>query len=223
MEILINRTGIHAPTYGQLEAMLPSTGNNRIPGCRQILCLGAEPILKAHTDNSVITVFSNGFYLYETSKQHTVFAVDRVCQRRRDAALDKAKDKLAGQDWYGPLEAAALYRLEDNSNSRENDHRQKYFTTDNADRCDRRLAKAAVADDLLTQMVEAEEKSERAKALRDGLRKLTKKQRQVVILTYYKGLTQEQIAGMMGISQASVSVTLKRGEKNLKNILEKRL
>ena len=50
---------------------------------------------------------------------------------------------------------------------------------------------------------------------------LTERQREVVTAYFFDGLTQQQIADKLGVSQATVKITLDRGLSNLKKKFSK--
>lgn len=56
-------------------------------------------------------------------------------------------------------------------------------------------------------------------ALQEAVAKLPERQRTVISLRYYHGLTQEKIAGMLGVSQVQVSRIEKKALAELKNYL----
>jgi RNA polymerase sigma-B factor len=62
-------------------------------------------------------------------------------------------------------------------------------------------------------------RSETRLALNGALRLLTRRERQVVALRFYRDLTQQQIADQLGLSQAQVSRTLSAALAKLRNAL----
>ena len=52
--------------------------------------------------------------------------------------------------------------------------------------------------------------------------KLPRKLREAILLHYYQGLNNNEIADALNISHSSVSGRLKRGREKLKNLLEGR-
>lgn len=63
---------------------------------------------------------------------------------------------------------------------------------------------------------------ERDDALACAMMQLPVRLREVILLYYYQGLTVNEIAGILGITQPSVSSRLKRGRDRLKTALEGR-
>lgn len=74
------------------------------------------------------------------------------------------------------------------------------------------------AEDLLEQIL----KKEQSRRLQSALDKLSKPQREVLMLQYFGGFRQREIAAMMQITPANVRVLAHRAKKELKSILEVR-
>jgi RNA polymerase sporulation-specific sigma factor len=55
--------------------------------------------------------------------------------------------------------------------------------------------------------------------LRGAFRSLTRREREVVVLRFYRDLTQQRIAEKLGVSQAQVSRTLSTALAKLRNAL----
>lgn len=70
--------------------------------------------------------------------------------------------------------------------------------------------------DVEQNHIENEEKQ----ALYAAIEQLTPRQKEIVYLIYFEEKTQEEAAEMLGISQATVSVTLERAIENLKNTVK---
>ncbi len=59
------------------------------------------------------------------------------------------------------------------------------------------------------------------KELYAAIAQLTPRQKELVQLIYFEGKTQEQVAEILGVAQATISVTLERAIANLKKIIRK--
>ena len=59
------------------------------------------------------------------------------------------------------------------------------------------------------------------KELYAAIAQLTPRQKELVQLIYFEGKTQEQVAEILGVAQATISVTLERAIENLKKIIRK--
>lgn len=56
-------------------------------------------------------------------------------------------------------------------------------------------------------------------ALKDAVKRLTQKEKEIIMLRFYEGRTQMEVAGELGISQAQVSRLEKNALRNMKNYL----
>lgn len=74
------------------------------------------------------------------------------------------------------------------------------------------------AEDLLEQIL----KKEQGRRLQSALDRLSKPQREVLMLQYFGGFRQREIAAMMQLTPANVRVLAHRAKKELKSILEVR-
>ena len=57
-------------------------------------------------------------------------------------------------------------------------------------------------------------------ALREAIDRLPEKERMTILLRYFKGLTQERTARVLGVSQVQVSRLERRGLRRLRELLE---
>ena len=80
----------------------------------------------------------------------------------------------------------------------------------------------SVNPDDLRLAAEENETDEEAEALGRAILKLPVRYKDVILLYYYQGLTVNEIAEVLGITQPSVSNRLKRGRDKLKTALEGR-
>lgn len=62
---------------------------------------------------------------------------------------------------------------------------------------------------------------EEKRELYAAIAKLTPRQKEVVRLIYFEEKSQEEVSAMLGISQCTISLTLKKAAENLKKLLEK--
>ncbi len=70
--------------------------------------------------------------------------------------------------------------------------------------------------DVEQNYIDEEEKRE----LYAAIAKLTPRQKELVRLIYFEEKSQEEVAAMLGISQCTISLTLKKAAETLKKILE---
>lgn len=59
--------------------------------------------------------------------------------------------------------------------------------------------------------------------LHEAMNKLKSAQKEIIMMSYFEGKTQEEIAVLLGITQQAVSLRIMTAEKNLKKFFEKTL
>lgn len=79
----------------------------------------------------------------------------------------------------------------------------------------------ALAVDTESDYIEQETLREEYARLREAIRQLRPRQREMIRMIYFGGVSQEDAANKLGIAQASVSITLNRAIENLKKIMKK--
>lgn len=78
---------------------------------------------------------------------------------------------------------------------------------------------AAYEDESIEQLFESEKSKE--ERLHEAIDKLKPAQKEIIMMSYFEGKTQEEIAEILGITQGAVSQRLTTVEKNLKKLFEK--
>lgn len=78
---------------------------------------------------------------------------------------------------------------------------------------------AAYEDESIEQLFEGEKSKE--ERLHKAIDKLKPAQKEIIMMSYFEGKTQEEIAEILGITQGAVSQRLTTAEKNLKKLFEK--
>ena len=81
---------------------------------------------------------------------------------------------------------------------------------------DEDIPERSVDDDMLDNMITAE----RSKLLYMAMQKLAPQKREILVLQYWGGLSQKEIAAVLKLSPENVRVLGYRGKKDLKKILE---
>ena len=78
---------------------------------------------------------------------------------------------------------------------------------------------AAYEDESIEQLFESEKSKE--ERLHEAIDKLKPAQKEIIMMSYFEGKTQQEIAEILGITQGAVSQRLTTAEKNLKKLFEK--
>ena len=211
-----------ALTFRQFKALLPGTEGQKLPTVKTLRELGIRVLAIVGTKDGVLTVFRNGFFMYETKSGHaTVYAVDRCSRIVLHSARDKPASTLDESSfgdcpWPKVLEFAANERITNNIN--RDARRQEVLSLDVMDEdWDMRLA---VQSEMETRLEEEDASMEESERLRAALAKLTNRQREIIRLYYFDGLSQGEIAIRLTLDKSTVSITLKRAIEKVKRCFE---
>ena len=209
-------------TYGELKSLLPSTGTGRVPGINKLRDT-AVIVLRAKTESGVVEVYDNGFYTYMENEHITVYAVDRCtvlewysCTGEKFTSQNADVSKLP---WTMPLEIAGYNRLEHNSDSRQE---SKADYSLNAPASDNNLLFSVRPEHEIREERESEEEARqnRIALVREALKMLTPKQKEILFLVHLKDMTQEEVADALCISRRTVREQLNAAEKKFKKVFE---
>ena len=195
----------------------------RRPGARQLRQGYPRVAMIEIGKNARLEVFNNGYAVYDNGNRRVVlWAPDCGSATYYFTGLrDNEKEYLSQKEeigldilgdlpWYHALMIAGENRIEYNM-----DHPKSKGNTSDFDLADdvvpaTHWAGACRFDTPEEAYLKKEAAEERWKAL-------SEKQRQVFMMRYEKGMTQQQIADRMGLSQNTVNYHLKTGSKVLKN------
>ena len=209
-------------TFGELRELLPGTGTARVPGINK-LKENAAVILRAKTETGFVEVYDNGFYTYKEDGHITVYAVDRCtvlewysCTGEKFTSKDADVSSLP---WTMPLEIAGYNRLEHNSDSRQE---SKADYSLNAPASDNNLLFSVQPEHEIQEEREHEEEArqKRVALVREALKTLTSKQKEILILVHLKNMTQEEVADVLCISRRTLREHLDTAEKKFKKFFE---
>ena len=209
-------------TFGELKQLLPSTGTGRVPGINK-LRETAVIVLRAKTESGVVEVYDNGFYTYTEDEYITVYAVDRCtvlewysCTGEKLTSKNADVSKLP---WTMPLEIAGYSRLEHNSDSRQE---SKADYSLNAPASDNNLLFSVRPEHEIREERESEveARQKRIALVREALKTLTPKQKEILILVHLKDMTQEEVADALCVSRRTVREQLYAAEKKFKKVFE---
>lgn len=189
-------------TLRELRGKIMSTGNQRLPSAKALRESDCSVVAAASVGQEAeLTVYQNGFFLYQASGRMTVGAVDRCGGYVYDGGDELDASAFDDSDWTVRLTLEGEQRLEHN-NDKRNSNTYSY-SNDGVELGDLRdsfdLEAVAMERDLL----------ERA------LGCLTDKQRQVVELCFVSGWTQQEVANHLGISQQMVAKTIRMAQEKM--------
>ena len=206
-------------TFGELRNMLPSTGNRRVPGVKQLRGK-ADLLLKKDTASGTIEIFDNGFFIFEECGKSTVYGVDRCASMKTYDSYAKSEmtDELDPYPWDLILESAASARLGHNFESREQN--QSEISID-AEESQNNSALSVRPEHEIREEEEEQtlRRSSRNQAIAKEYASLREDQKEMIDLYFVKRMRQEDIAKLLGITQSRVSRRITTIEKRLKKFL----
>lgn len=176
----------------------PETGK-KVPTARYLLEQGEQVVSMENSGEVQLLVFREGYVLYRIGKYTTVFPVHSCgdyCYENDGRQVCVDASFFEQQEWYVRLLLEGEDRLAKN---REMCHKEKVVSYHAVSEEWFFLSSPALPP--LEQLIEKEQILELM-----GL--LTKRQRDIVILYFYYGETQWEIAKELGITQPTVSQTL---------------
>lgn len=221
-------------TLAELLAILgPVTKADKTPTVRKLLEDMGAPIITA--DNCQI--FANGYAVYDNGSGRTVmwipdcvsFTYFFVKPKDTEIGITPAKETLPvgyleSLPWPLVLTLIGDHRIEDNMMNRTGSRigTKDYDSDDNGDkdgdaedaieasyRKEYCFLEAQIGEDPETIYI-------RRETLREMLKEMTMKQREVFVLYFKEGYTQQEIADMIGISKQSVNERLEAALRKAK-------
>ena len=133
-------------------------------------------------------------------------------------AIDSGTGNEAGNAAVTGLLEPVLSELSEASGLTPEEIAQVEIATDTPESLQRETADGLTLEGMLGTDAPEEGMVERI-ALRESIDQLPEKERMTILLRYFKGLTQEQTARILGVSQVQVSRLERRGLKRLREFL----
>lgn len=206
-------------TFRELKSRISPTGSGKLPTYKQLVESGSRIFMRRRVDaDTDLTVYENGFALYEKQTGEdevttTVFGVDRCGGITYDAVekMDKLDASVfEDEDCMIRLVMEGEERIFEN---RERSHRRFHDFSVEGDGSDWSVAADSHFED---DIADADEDAQLYRKVREGMGRLTDRQRKVVTMYVVQGMKQQEIADKLGISQQVVDRTIKAGLRNLK-------
>ena len=238
-------------TLGELLKLLnPGEKPHEIPTPKKLRENAGKPIAfypvpeSASVENVECTVYSNGFAVYDNGSGRTVIwlpdctSFTYVFTRPKSSEDGKipykkqiSDEMLESLSWFMAVMLIGDHRVENNLMNRKSSRKgaKDYDTDDYGDKCGE--AEEAVEEEYRDEFfwnegrfgenpLDALIRKERDAAI---LAVMTDKQREVFLLYYKEGYTQQQIADMLGCVVSMSNKHLKASIKRIKKLLPERL
>ena len=203
-------------TLRELKTKIDAVTEKKLPGYKQLMAQNPVAVAQAKLNGATLTAYQNGYAVYEMDGVHSVMAVDR-CEDYRYDFNDGTFQVVPAEvfeeaEWSLRLIMEGERRLENNRNKICRDYEESTLACDGTDWCE-----AAMVDFMEAENAEmlADEELRRLYA---AIGKLTERQKEVIELYYFKGMTQQEIAEELGIGRRSVGNVLEGAIKKIKKV-----
>ena len=201
-------------TLWELKARIDAVTEKKLPKCAQLM--EQKPMVVAQTvvNGATLTAYQNGYAVYEADGAHTVMAVDRCGDYRYDFSDGTYQvvpaEVFEEAEWSLRLIMEGERRLEHNLNKTSSKYEAAVLECDGSDWSDSVMVD--FLDEENAEMIADDE----LRRLYAAMKKLTERQKEVIELYYFKGMTQQEIADELGITQVAVTQCMSRAIKTLK-------
>lgn len=201
-------------TLRELKEKIDAVVEQKLPKYAQLMAMNPVVVARVETSGAVLTAYENGYAVYEQGNAHTVMAVDRCGDCRYDFTDGTYQiipaEEFENMEWSIRLLMEGEHRMEHNRNKTSD----KFENT--ALECDGSDWSAAVMVDFMDDCKADVLADKELKRLYAAMSKLTERQSEIIQLYYYKGMSQEEVAEELGISQRAVSYSLKGALKKIR-------
>ena len=201
-------------TLRELKARIDAVTEKKLPKYAQLM--EQKPMVVAQTvvNGATLTAYQNGYAVYEADGAHTVMAVDRCGDYRYDFSDGTYQvvpaEVFEEAEWSLRLIMEGERRLEHNLNKTSSKYEAAVLECDGSDWSDSVMVD--FLDEENAEMIADDE----LRRLYAAMKKLTERQKEVIELYYFKGMTQQEIADELGISKPGVHYALQGALKKLK-------
>lgn len=201
-------------TLRELKEKIDAVVEQKLPTFKTLMEQKLVAVTKTTVNDASLTVYENGYAVYEVDGAHTVMAVDRCGDCRYDFTDGTYQvipaEEFENMEWSIRLLMEGERRMEHNRNKTSG----KFENT--ALECDGSDWSAAVMVDFMDDCKAEVLADKELKWLYAAMSKLTERQSEIIQLYYYKGMSQYEIADELGIRQQSVDRILKQAVNRLR-------
>ena len=190
-------------SFGQLKQMLPSTAGQKLPVPLVLEQAPPDVLFRHENGDMAITVFTNGFYLYQRDCRRTVFAVDRckqlIYRYQDDEVRIIPESKFSDGPCLIPLFIKGDERLNHNMDAYE-EYQQAFSLSNNGDDWNKAAQVKSVEENYFDTLEDFEKEAQ----IQNALECLTERQQQILHMYFVNGLSQAQIARILNLDPSAV-------------------
>ena len=179
-------------TLRELRTQISATSEGRLPTFKQLMEMKSAVVAQKVVNTALLTVYQNGYAVYEADGARTVMAVDRCKEYTYDfdngTRITIQQELLENEEWSIRLLMEGEMRLEHNHNKTFDKFECVSLECDGSD------WSAVASVDFLQEDNEVVLAEIELCMLYEAMDKLTKRQMEVIRLYFYKGMSQQAIA-----------------------------
>lgn len=203
-------------TLRELKTKIDAVTEKKLPQYKQLMEQNPVAVAQTSVNGATITAYQNGYAVYEMDGARSVMAVDRCGDYRydfNDGTYQVVPAEVFEEvEWSLRLIMEGERRLEHNLNKTSSKYEAAVLECDGSD----------WSDSIMVDFLEEENAEmladEELRRLYAAMGKLTERQREVIELYYFKGMTQQEISEELGICQQSVNRIMTQAIKKLKKV-----
>ncbi len=191
----------------------------RVPSVVKLAEEGIPVLADQLDEDTSVVIYSNGYVVYQCENRATVFPLHDCKDYEYATAKEKQKipfAEFADQPWQVRVFMEGKDRLVHNQNNR------KEGRTVSVNAYDSEVRWEALSDrgmyDPLRILAERDEQREEMEQLYEYLEKLTRRQREILMLCVVNGKTHEEVARMLGTSRQAITDSLKKSLIRLRKL-----
>ena len=181
-------------TLRELKAKIDAVTEKKLPQYKQLMEQNPVAVAQTSVNGATITAYQNGYAVYEADGAHSVMAVGRCGDYRYD--FNDGTYQVVPAEVFEEAEWSLRLIMEGERSDWSDSVMVDFLAEDNAE---------MLADEELRRLYAA-------------MGKLTDRQKEVIELYYFKGMTQQEIAEELGIRQQSVNDFMRQAIKKLKKV-----
>lgn len=201
-------------TLRELKTKIDAVTEKKLPQYKQLMEQNPVAVAQTSVNGATITAYQNGYAVYEMDGARSVMAVDRCGDYRYDFTDGTYQvvpaEVFEEAEWSLRLIMEGERRLEHNLNKTSSKYEAAVLECDGSDWSDSIMVDFLEEDNA--EMLADQE----LRRLYAAIGKLTERQREIIELYYFKGMTQQEIAEELGITQVAVTQCMSRAIKTLK-------
>ena len=203
-------------TLRKLKTKIAAVTEKKLPQYKQLMEQNPVAVAQTSVNGATITAYQNGYAVYEMDGARSVMAVDRCGDYRydfNDGTYQVVPAEVFEEaEWSLRLIMEGERRLEHNLNKTSSKYEAAVLECDGSD----------WSDSIMVDFLEEENAEmladQELRRLYAAIGKLTERQREVIELYYFKGMTQQEIAEELGIARPVVSKIMKAALKKIKKV-----